>query len=165
MLAKPGFDIPTKVSSSMAEITIISPNVVELVGLLPGRPEAARQKPSRAPPNSSNGAVDLRSSSGDAEKSTALRAANSNPSPRNDLADTPSRRDPPSPQRTRSNPTPSSGTTFLAQKLGQESSFRTRSLKRFETAVDAYKKAQATTSPVRRDDQVEFLTQRVDLLT
>jgi hypothetical protein len=138
---------------------------VELVGLLPGRPETARQQPSRAPPTSSNGAVELRSSNGDAEKSATLRAANANPPPKNDLAETPPRRDPPAPRRPRSEPPPSSGTPFLAQKLGQESAFRTRSLKRFETAVDAYKKAQATTSATRRDGQVEFLTRRVDLLT
>ena len=109
--------------------------------------------------------MELRSPEGDAKKSAAPRAANLNPPPRNDLAETPPRRAPLSPRRPRSEPPPSSGTPFLAQQIGQESAFRSRSLKRFETAVDAYKKAQTTTSPARRDGQIEFLTERVDLLT
>jgi hypothetical protein len=150
----------------MADITVISTKVVEVVGLLQGRAEAtARPPPPRAPPKSSNVAVGLQSSGSDARNSLALRSANSRLSLRNNLSDAPPRPPTPPPaNQPRSDRPPPSGTPFLAQKIGQESTFRSRSLQRFESAVDAYKKAQSSTSAPRRDGVVEFLTQDVNVL-
>lgn len=141
----------------MADVTIIAPNAVELVGSI--------VRPANGPP-----AVDLRRFDALKGKVTQQQSAGvktqaqprpSIPQPSNDsLSRQDSQNEPPA--KRFQDPLPQRPSTpFLTQKIAQESTFRAQSLKRFDKAIAAYQRTLANGEDER--ERVAFVTRTLDL--
>jgi len=145
----------------MAEVTVISPNIVELVGNLQkqfGAPRAERPPP--RPP--------VQSQSGDTAQNRSGQRANAETRPaattlrRSDTGNAesqqqrPPRQDNFQPDRLANRPS----TLFLTQLIGQQGPNRAVTPKRLETGIAAYQRANS--GPARSPGGYVFLTRHVD---
>jgi len=140
----------------MAEVTVIAPNVVELVGSL--TPPARNRRHSPTPRNAAT--PQSRDSAG--EKSRSLAANNNNAfqaPPRAAFGDPP--RPKPRPAARPEQPPSQPSTAFLTQLLAQRSG--TLAAQRFDKAIAAYQRAGAS-QPSTGPTGIAFLVRTVDRL-
>ena len=145
----------------MAEVTVISPNIVELVGNLQrqfGAPKAERPPP-RPPVQSQSGDTAQNRSGQRAGAETQLAQPvlrRSDPGNTEEQQQRSPRQDGFQSNRFETRPS----TLFLTQLFGQQSPSRSFAPKRLETGIAAYQRANA--SPARSPGGYVFLTRHVD---
>ncbi len=145
----------------MAEVTVISPNIVELVGNLQrqfGAPKAERPPP--RPP--------VQSQSSDTAENRNGQRAGTETRPvasalrRSDAGNPENRQQPPprnagfQPDRPANRPS----TLFLTQLIGQQSANSSIAAKRLDAGIAAYQRA--SSAPARSPGGFMFLTRRID---